>query len=186
MYKWGIENWQYIYLSSEQAMKSHVLHTVWCNISAEALQGKFEIARDRKWRVKHNFWLPWQSVHWVGSLPLTTVSEDSLPLTTVSEDSLPLTTVSDSLPLTTVSEGSLPLTTVSEDSLPLTTVSEGSLPLTTVSEDSLPLTTVWGFPATHHCIWGSSGSPWAADPSSCPRVSSLQPSLRHRLVAAPL
>ena len=37
MYKWGGENCnKYNHLSSEWAMKSPVLHTVWCHISAEA------------------------------------------------------------------------------------------------------------------------------------------------------
>ena len=36
MYKWGSENWRYNHLSSEYAMKSQVLHTVWCNIFGEA------------------------------------------------------------------------------------------------------------------------------------------------------
>ena len=36
MYKWGSENWQYNHPSSGYAMKSQVLHTVWCNISGEA------------------------------------------------------------------------------------------------------------------------------------------------------
>ena len=36
IYKWSNEKWQYNHLSSELAMKSQVLHTVWCYVSGEA------------------------------------------------------------------------------------------------------------------------------------------------------
>ena len=36
MYKWGNKNWECNHLSSELAIKSQVLHTVWCHISSEA------------------------------------------------------------------------------------------------------------------------------------------------------
>ena len=36
MHKWDKEIWKYNHLSSKYAMKSHVLHAVWCNITGEA------------------------------------------------------------------------------------------------------------------------------------------------------